>query len=463
MNGHDPVNFGGPFAIKDVQFENRLIRSSIGGRTAYYDGTVNSAWETFESTFAAGGVGAIISATLTVDEDRWSPLEYPKISNDRVAGSLRQRIGNIKQRFPKLRYIVQIGDPGYHTQTSLVRQTADAMSASSGFDPLYGYTNVRREMSVQDIRKTIREFRCAAGRVIDTGCDGLELTASKGYLIHQFLNPGTNGRKDEYGGPLERRARLLREVVENIRDVIGNRRKFVFGVRLSARDYNRQPWLALFRLGPGLKPSALSAGNSLEDMLEVGAWLKMLGVDYLHISAGFGFINPRENPGAFPTREVRMFCDSTRHLSFKARARAVWLGMMPEHLSDRVMNLGWPKPDLAADYTNIPSNLEDASEFKRRVDMPIIVNGGFQRRLQVLEALRRGCDFVSMARPLLANPNLPRLFEQGDDVRREDLCTFCNKCAVRTTMFPLGCYEPSRFANEMAMNEQIVRLNRPHP
>jgi len=454
-----PARFGGTRMIKDVEFANPLIRSSIGGRTAYYDGTVNEAWETFERRFAEGGVGAIISATLTVDENRWSPLEYPKISNNNVARALGVRIHRLKHAYPELKYIVQIGDPGYHTQTSLVRQTADAMSASSGFDLLYGYTTFRREMPVSEIKKTIQHFRLAAERLVETECDGIELTASKGYLIQQFLNPGTNGRKDEYGGPLERRALLLKEVVEVIRDVADRRKRFVFGVRLSARDYNRKPWMALLRLGPGLKPSALSGGNSLHDMLEVGGWLETLGVDYLHISAGFGFINPRENPGEFPTAEVRMFCDSTRDLSAKARARAIFLSNLPDALSDHLMNLGWAKPDIAADYTNIPSNLDDARQFKTRLNIPIIVNGGFQMRSQVIEALQ-ACDFVSMARPLLANPDLPRHFEA--DTRPEHLCSFCNRCAVRTTMFPLGCYDVRRFpGGEQEMNEQIVHFNQP--
>jgi 2,4-dienoyl-CoA reductase-like NADH-dependent reductase (Old Yellow Enzyme family) len=467
MTVHEPNSFAGTEkrAINGVEFPNRLIRSSIGGRTAYYDGSVNDAWETFESAFAKGGVGGIISATLTVDDKRWSPLEYPKISRDAFIEPLRTGIRGIKAHFPDLRYIIQIGDPGYHTQTSLVTQTADSMSASSGFDFLYGYTNVRRELSVAEIQRIIRHFRDAAKRVVDTGCDGLELTASKGYLVHQFLNPGTNGRKDEYGGPLERRARLLQEVVQNIRDVIGSqeecRGKFIFGVRLSARDYNRHPWMAVFRLGPGLKPSALSAGNSLEDMLQVGAGLKTLGVDYLHISAGFGFINPHENPGAFPTEEVRMFCDSTRHLSLKARVRAKILSNLP--FADRVMNLGWARPNAAVKFANIvPPNLADARTFKQRVGLPVIVNGGFQLRDHIEDALQ-DCDFVSMARPLLANPDLPQLLYVDKKPAPDKPCSFCNKCAVRTTMFPLGCYDLSRYKDSDAMNDQIVALNIPEP
>src|SRR6202795_5363720 len=75
-----------PLTSKGVEFRSRVIRSSIGGRYAYYDGTVNPAWVHFERRFAEHGVGAIVSATLTVDDHRWAPLEYPKISQDRFVG-----------------------------------------------------------------------------------------------------------------------------------------------------------------------------------------------------------------------------------------------------------------------------------------------------------------------------------------------------------------------------------------
>jgi 2,4-dienoyl-CoA reductase-like NADH-dependent reductase (Old Yellow Enzyme family) len=458
------------FTLGKVEFKNRMLRSSIGGRTAYYDGTVNDAWETFERRFASGGVAGIISATLTVDDKRWSPLEYPAISHDRFIRPLAEKIDRLRERY-NCRYIIQVGDPGYATQTSLFRQNADSLTATSGHDPLYGYTSWRREMPVAEIKRVIKNFRQAARRVKCTGCDGIELTASKGYLIHQFLNPGTNRRTDEYGGSLEERCKLLGEVVEAIRTEVGD--GFLFGIRLSSRDNNRRPWPEILRFGPGLRPSALTVGNNLDDMLKVGEWLERLGVNYLHISSGFGFINPSENPGRFPTHEVKMFADSTRPLSFKAKVRSTVLHLAPEIISDFLLNFGWKTPD--DNGFNMLTNLDDARAFKRRLRIPIIVNGGFQRREHFEKALgpEYGCDMVSMARPLLANPNLPRLLEAGIALKLERECTFCNRCAVLTTLLPLGCYDRTRFQRgrhgrqrckqeiEESIERQIEKYNRP--
>jgi Dihydrouridine synthase (Dus) len=208
-------------------------------------------------------------------------------------------------------------------------------------------------------------------------------------------------------------------------------------------------------------------------MLQVGQWLESLGVDYLHISSGFGFINPGENPGRFPVPEVKMFADSTRPLATKSRWRARFLHLVPDSVGNVLLNVGWKTPDDTG--FNMLTNLDDARAFKKRLRIPIIVNGGFQRREHFEKALNRadGCDMVSMARPLLANPNLPRLLEAGITLKPERECTFCNRCAVRTTLFPLGCYDLERFkigrhgeprskedAQEF-MERQIERFNRP--
>src|SRR4051812_11617754 len=77
---------------KMLRFKNRIVRSSMGGRSAYYDGTVNNAWKNFELQMARTGVAAIISATMDVDENRLSPLEYPKLSDDRFIEPLSRGV-----------------------------------------------------------------------------------------------------------------------------------------------------------------------------------------------------------------------------------------------------------------------------------------------------------------------------------------------------------------------------------
>jgi 2,4-dienoyl-CoA reductase-like NADH-dependent reductase (Old Yellow Enzyme family) len=440
-----PPTIFDPIEINGIQFRNRLMRSSIGGRTAYYDGTISDAFRNFEMRFAIHGVGSLVSPTLTVDDKRWSPLQYPKISRDEFVEPLAKAIKPIQAL--GCIYIIQIGDPGSHTQTSLFPQPQDELSCSNGVDWLYGYVNKRREMTKGQIQESIHHFAEGARRARDTGAKGLELTASKGYLIHQFLNPQTNKRTDEYGGDLEGRSRFLGEVVQAIRARIG--RDYLFGVRLSANDFN-EPWLSTFRSSPVWPWSKYPSGNDTAAMLKIAEMLRDGGVDYLHISNGFGFVNLHENPGRFPTDEFRMFLNSTRHLSRKAAIRATLANLFPG-----VVN--WAANRGAKSCEEVqPSNLHDAAQF-RQCGLPVICNGGFSRRAQIAEALATGgTDIASMARGLMANPNLPEQFFRGED-KPGNPCSFCNRCAIRTTLFPIGCYDLDRFGgNQDLMEKQIT-------
>jgi 2,4-dienoyl-CoA reductase-like NADH-dependent reductase (Old Yellow Enzyme family) len=108
-----------PFRIRGIEFKNRILRSSIGGRTSYYDGSVSPAWQHFETRFAEAGVAALISTTISVDDRRLAPLEYPSIAHDRFIAPIAAGVRAVQAH--DCRYIMQIGDGGYHAQMSLLR------------------------------------------------------------------------------------------------------------------------------------------------------------------------------------------------------------------------------------------------------------------------------------------------------------------------------------------------------
>ncbi len=87
-----------------------------------------------------------------------------------------------------------------------------------------------RAMTLAEVEEAVRQFRHAAANAWAAGFDGVEVHAANGYLPHQFLSPGTNRRDDRYGGPVENRARFLREIVEAVGEVVPMGR---VGVRLS--------------------------------------------------------------------------------------------------------------------------------------------------------------------------------------------------------------------------------------
>jgi 2,4-dienoyl-CoA reductase-like NADH-dependent reductase (Old Yellow Enzyme family)/thioredoxin reductase len=124
--------------------------------------------------------------------------------------------------------------------------------------------------------ETIREaFMRAAVRANECGFTAIELHACHDYWLNFFLSPHFNHRNDEYGGSLENRFRLLKEVVQSLRAEIGE--AMLLGVRLSMDEF-------------------VEDGLTLEETLQIGRWLEQLGADYISASGGIGQTQYRMSP-----------------------------------------------------------------------------------------------------------------------------------------------------------------------
>ncbi len=94
----------------------------------------------------------------------------------------------------------------------------------------FAETSEPRALTIDDIGLILEDYRSGARAALEAGFDGVEIHAANGYLIEQFLKSSTNQRTDEYGGPIENRARFLLEVVDAVAEEIGAGRT---GIRLS--------------------------------------------------------------------------------------------------------------------------------------------------------------------------------------------------------------------------------------
>ena len=91
------------------------------------------------------------------------------------------------------------------------------------------YTEAR-PLALDEIPDLIGDYERAAANAMAAGFDGVQIHAANGYLIDQFLRDGANLRDDDYGGPIENRIRLLRQVTQAVADTVGANRT---AVRLS--------------------------------------------------------------------------------------------------------------------------------------------------------------------------------------------------------------------------------------
>ena len=193
-----------------------------------------------------------------------------------------------------------IANTFYNSATAVGSVTSAASSIQRASAPptrrnrLHGFPCER--MTLAQIRETVSAFAEGARRAREAGLDGVELHGANGYLITQFLSSAINDRKDEYGGPLENRARFVLDIVRAIRQKVG--RDFHLQMKISSTEFNNA-------LIDREKP-----GNVLEDSIQVCRWLEEAGVDAIHVSSGSSFPHPRNPPGDLPMEEIVKTYDS---------------------------------------------------------------------------------------------------------------------------------------------------------
>ncbi|KAJ9625977.1 NADH-dependent flavin oxidoreductase [Knufia peltigerae] len=138
-------------------------------------------------------------------------------------------------------------------------------------DPTGGYWTPR-EMSAAEIGGLIKDFAMAAKRAVEAGVDVIEIHASHGYLLHQFISPITNRRGDDFGGSFENRISVVVGIIKAVRAVIPNTMPLF--VRISATD-----WMEETEIGKRL------GSWKLDDTIRLALLLPDLGVDVLDVSS----------------------------------------------------------------------------------------------------------------------------------------------------------------------------------
>jgi 2,4-dienoyl-CoA reductase-like NADH-dependent reductase (Old Yellow Enzyme family) len=423
-----------PLALGPLTVRNRVLRSSVAGRFDDYDGSGTEVRVNWDLRFARGGVGAIISSNAPVHPRGAIVPGYAHIDSDESIPFWRELGKRVREA--GCPYVLQIVHAGRERIVPFL-QWETALSSSSKPEPLNGFP--AEAMTAEQIAEVVEMFAQAAGRAKEAGLDGVEVAGANGMLPTQFLSSAINDREDEYGGPLENRARFGLEIVRAIREAVGP--DFCVGYKISIQERldELMPWLP--------------RGNTLEESLQMCRWLEEAGADYLHVSAGGGFPHPRNPAGAFPAAQVVKTYDTT--LSSGTYTFRNYLAFRTPPLA-RAFGWWWTRPHRNGEIEGI--NLADSRAVKQVVSVPVLVTGGFQTASVIARAIERGdCDGVTIARPLVANPDLVRHFEQGLD-RAPRPCTYCNKCLFSFIEHPLACYEEARFGSREEMLREALSV-----
>ncbi len=202
---------------------------------------------------------------------------------------------------------MQLHHAGRESMYMLKKGTAMGPSALASF--VYGIKP--REMSIDDIHEVIAAFGTAAVRAKTAGFDAVEIHGAHGYLLAQFLSANCNKRQDEYGGDLQKRARFIVEILQEVRRQVGN--DFPISLRISAEE-------------------AIKGGWTVEDMQTIVPLFVAAGADIIHASFG-----THGSPAGITSAPIEYAPGFNSYLAQKIKK---WW-MFPSLLSDALPILRW--------------------------------------------------------------------------------------------------------------------------
>ncbi|HTO00601.1 MAG TPA: NADH:flavin oxidoreductase [Microthrixaceae bacterium] len=237
----------------------------------------------------------------------------------------------------------------------------------------------------QDLDEVVSDFERAARVAIDAGFDALEIHLGHNYLLSSFFSPNLNRRRDEFGGSIANRSTFPRRVVNAIRQVADG----------------RVAVLAKFNMSDGVE-----GGLWLEESLQFAKLLEQDGaLDAMELTGGSSLLNGMYYfRGDVPLKEF-------------AATQGPLVGLGVRAFGHRI----FPKLPYEEAFF-----LPFARQFRRELNMPLILLGGINERSTIDVALEEGFEFVAMARALLREPGLVN--RMAASPHAAGLCVHCNKC-----------------------------------
>jgi len=245
--------------LNGMLLQNRLVRSATWEGMCDDDGRPAAKLAAYYGSLARGGIGLIITGYAFIRRDGKQLPGQLGIHTDSFASDMLALTDAVHREGGKL--CLQLVHTGGQTSSKAIGTRPVAPSALK----VDQYPEEPAELSLDDIAELVSLFGEGACRAKEYGFDAVQLHASHGYLINQFLSPLTNRRSDGYGGSVENRCRFLMEVYQRVRRAVG--KEFPVLVKLNGDDN-------------------LPGGLSLDDALVAARFLDEEGVDAIEVSGG---------------------------------------------------------------------------------------------------------------------------------------------------------------------------------
>lgn len=371
----DPFESG---LLGPVKLRNRIIKAATSeGRSP--EGLVTDSLIDFHLDYVRGGVGMTTVAYCCVSEEGASaPGQI--VMSDRAAPGLTRLTAAVHAEGGAIS--AQLGHGGPVCSKKITGVTSVAPSRMVNPTSL----EYCRQVTPTEIATVIEKFRDAAVLAAECGFDAVELHFGHNYLPSSFLSPLFNRRKDSYGGDIDGRSRLVREIAHEVRSAVGD--SIAVLAKISMED-------------------GVPGGINLAESLRTAQLLDADGnLDALVLTQGSSVMRQMYLfRGEVPVRDFA----SVMPQPFKTGVYAFGRKMLGE----------FPYYDLYM--------LESARQFVPVVTKTqLILLGGITGYDHMVTGLNEGFDFVAMGRALLREPDMVNAIRA--DHAKATLCTHCNRC-----------------------------------
>jgi 2,4-dienoyl-CoA reductase-like NADH-dependent reductase (Old Yellow Enzyme family) len=198
--------------IGNLSVDNRLVRSATA-ENAWHESEMTEEGLSLYRGLAAGGVGLIITGYMGVTREGRASDSMTLIGDDRFIDGLRRITRVVHETSTQCKVIAQLGHVGMQTRVS-----ESVGPTTTAWPDLKAKP---RALATQEVEGIVASFAQAVRRAKEAEFDGVQLHGAHGYLLSSFLSPFTNTRTDRYGGSVEGRVTVVREIVQQARALVG--------------------------------------------------------------------------------------------------------------------------------------------------------------------------------------------------------------------------------------------------
>ncbi|MDF1669773.1 MAG: FAD-dependent oxidoreductase [Roseovarius sp.] len=367
-------NLLSPLRVGAFELRNRVIMGSMHTRLESQEDPITKQ-AAFYAERARGEVALVITGGFSPNDEGLLEPGGPRMDDAAEAASLRPICDAVHNEGALI--CAQLLHAGRYAKVENCVAPSPIRAPINKFVP--------REMTHEDILRTISDFVTAAANAQAAGFDGVEVMGSEGYLLNEFTVPHTNKRTDDWGGSVDNRHRLPVAIVRAVRDHCGP--DFMIIYRISAADL-------------------IENGAPAEEIALLAQKIEAAGADMLN--TGIGWHEARVPTIAYPV------------------PRGAWRTAAAN--IKRAVSI----PVVASNRINTPELAED-----------IVANGD--------------ADLISMARPMLADPNFVRKTREGrtDEI---NTCIACNQACLDYIFSErvAGCLVNPRAGRETEFHDTIT-------